>query len=56
MERFNPKGRPVFDKRDSYSPAEAKRAYDQLDQLVARKKMTARQLVRIADTSLAAFN
>jgi hypothetical protein len=33
----------VFDKRDSYSPAEAKRAYDQLDQLVARKKMTARQ-------------
>ena len=43
MERFNPKGRPVFDKRDSYSPAEAKRAYDQLDQLVARKKMTARQ-------------
>jgi hypothetical protein len=33
----------VLDKRESYSPAEAKRAYDQLDQLVATKSMTARQ-------------
>jgi hypothetical protein len=33
----------VFSKQDSYTPAEAKRAYGQLDQLVARKEMTARQ-------------
>jgi hypothetical protein len=33
----------VFEKRESYSPAEAKRAYDQLDQLVATKKITSRQ-------------
>ncbi len=33
----------MFDKHESYTPVEAKRAYDQLDDLVARKKLTARQ-------------
>ena len=33
----------MFDKRDSYTPAEAKRAYDQLDQLVATKQISSRQ-------------
>jgi 2'-5' RNA ligase len=30
-------------KKDRYTPAEAKRAYDQLDRLVADKSLTARQ-------------
>lgn len=30
-------------KKESYTPAEAKRAYDQLDRLVADKALTARQ-------------
>jgi hypothetical protein len=33
----------VFKKQDSYTPAEAKRAYGQLDKLVAKQEMTARQ-------------
>ena len=33
----------MFDKRDSYTPAEAKRAYDQLDHLVATKQISSRQ-------------
>jgi hypothetical protein len=33
----------LFEKKDTYSPAEAKRAYDRLDQLVAEKTITARQ-------------
>jgi hypothetical protein len=37
------KGRSVFVKRETYSPAEAKRAYDQLDQLVVEKALTPRQ-------------
>ncbi len=34
---------PLFEKKETYSPAEAKRAYDRLDQLVAEKTITARQ-------------
>ncbi len=33
----------MFEKRDSYTPTEAKRAYDQLDQLVSTKALTPRQ-------------
>jgi hypothetical protein len=33
----------VFEKKDSYAPAEAKRAYTQLDRLVAEKAMNPRQ-------------
>ncbi|WP_147707224.1 hypothetical protein [Microvirga massiliensis] len=33
----------MFEKKSTYTPAEAKRAYDQLDQLVARKTLTPRQ-------------
>ena len=33
----------MLDKKESYTPAEAKRAYDQLDRLVANKALTARQ-------------
>jgi hypothetical protein len=33
----------MFEKQDSYTPAEAKRANEELDQLVARKALTARQ-------------
>jgi hypothetical protein len=33
----------VFEKKDSYTPAEAKRAYNQLDQLIAAKAMSSRQ-------------
>ncbi len=33
----------MFEKKQSYTPAEAKRAYDQLDQLVAEKTITPRQ-------------
>jgi hypothetical protein len=33
----------VFEKKDSYTPAEAQRAYNQLDQLVAEKAMNSRQ-------------
>ena len=33
----------MFEKKESYTPAEAKRAYDQLDQLVAEKALTPRQ-------------
>jgi hypothetical protein len=33
----------VFKKHDNYTPAEAKRAYAQLDQLVASKELTSRQ-------------
>jgi hypothetical protein len=38
-----PKGSPVLEKKDSYTPAEATRAYDQLDQLVTAKAMSSRQ-------------
>ena len=33
----------MFEKKQSYTPAEAKRAYDQLDQRVAEKTITPRQ-------------
>lgn len=33
----------MFEKRESYTPAEAKKAYGQLDRLVAQQTMTARQ-------------
>jgi hypothetical protein len=33
----------VFEKQDSYTPAEAKKAYDKLDQLVATNEMNTRQ-------------
>ena len=32
-----------MEKKESYTPAEAKRVYDQLDRLVAAKALTARQ-------------
>jgi hypothetical protein len=34
---------PVFEKKQSYTPAEAKRAYEQLDQLVSEKMINPRQ-------------
>lgn len=33
----------MFEKRQSYTPSEAKRAYDQLDQLLAKKALSPRQ-------------
>ena len=33
----------MFEKLDTYTPVEAERAYNELDQLVAKKKMTSRQ-------------
>jgi hypothetical protein len=33
----------LFEKRQSYTPTEAKRAYDQLDQLIAKKALSPRQ-------------
>ncbi len=33
----------MFEKKQSYTPTEAQRAYEQLDQLVAKKAMNARQ-------------
>ena len=33
----------MFEKKNAYTPAEAKRAYDELDRLVAKKALTARQ-------------
>lgn len=33
----------MFEKKDSYTPTEAKRAYNQLNQLVAEKALNARQ-------------
>jgi hypothetical protein len=33
----------VFEKKDSYTPAEANQAYNQLDQLIAAKAMSSRQ-------------
>jgi adenine-specific DNA glycosylase len=33
----------LFEKKESYTPAEAKRAFDQLDQLIAEKAITTRQ-------------
>lgn len=33
----------MFEKNDSYTPTEAKRAYDHLDRLVAEKTMSLRQ-------------
>ena len=36
-------GTPMFEKKETYTPAEAKRANDQLDRLVASKSMTSRQ-------------
>ena len=33
----------MFEKQESYTPAEAKRALEQLDQLMAGKEITARQ-------------
>jgi hypothetical protein len=33
----------MFEKQDSYTPTEAKRASEELDRLVARKKLTSRQ-------------
>jgi hypothetical protein len=37
------KGHPLFEKKDSYTPTEATRAYDQLDRLVAEKTVSPRQ-------------
>jgi hypothetical protein len=37
------KDMPLFEKKQSYTPAEAKRAYDQLEQLIATEVITARQ-------------
>jgi hypothetical protein len=34
----------VFEKKQSYTPTEAQRAYEQLDQLVAKKAMNPRQI------------
>ena len=33
----------MLEKKESYTPKEAKRAYDQVDRLVAEKALTARQ-------------
>jgi hypothetical protein len=33
----------LMEKKQSYTPAEAKRAYDQLDKLIAEKTLTTRQ-------------
>ena len=33
----------MFEKQESYTPAQAERAYAQLDQLVTKKEMTSRQ-------------
>jgi hypothetical protein len=33
----------LFEKKQSYTPTEAKRAYEQLDQLVAKKTINPRQ-------------
>jgi hypothetical protein len=43
MEHFQRKGRSVFKTTETYAPAEAKRAYDQLDHLVVKKALTPRQ-------------
>jgi hypothetical protein len=40
---FSRKDSSVFEKQNSYTPVEAKRAYAQLDQLVADKDITPRQ-------------
>ena len=37
------KDSPLFEKKQSYTPAEAQRAYKQLDQLVARRTVNPRQ-------------
>ncbi len=34
---------PLLEKQETYTPAEAKRAFDRLEQLVAEKTITARQ-------------
>ena len=52
MGRLPPKGHPLFEKKDSYTPTEAKRAYDHLDRFVAEKTMSPRQAGVIAGTSL----
>jgi hypothetical protein len=39
----NRKDLHLFEKKQNYSPTEAKRAYDQLDQLVAEKTINPRQ-------------
>jgi hypothetical protein len=41
--RIRQKGNYVFEKQDTYTPAEAKRANEQLDRLVAAKTITPRQ-------------
>jgi hypothetical protein len=38
-----PKGYSLFEKKDCYTPTEAKRAYDHLDRFVAEKTMSPRQ-------------
>jgi len=40
----------LMEKKDSYTPAAAKRAYDQLDQLVAARRSRPDKRVRIAGT------
>jgi hypothetical protein len=40
---FLTKGPSMFEKKQSYTPAEAKRAYDQLNHLVAERSLTPRQ-------------
>jgi hypothetical protein len=43
MAGSNTKDVALFEKNETYTPAEAKRAYDKLDQLVAQKTISARQ-------------
>ena len=40
---FQPKESAMLEKKESYTPAEAKRAYDQLNHLVAERLLTPRQ-------------
>jgi hypothetical protein len=44
----------MFEKKETYTPAEAKRAYDQLDHLIAQRTLDS-TTVRIAGTSRAGF-
>ena len=45
----------MFEKKESYTPAEAKRAYDQLDHRVAEKTLTRDRRVHIGGTLRAGF-
>ena len=47
-------GGNTVEKKETYTPTEAKRAYDQLDKLVAEKSLTPDRRGHIAATSRAA--